>query len=358
MAIAAGELHSVALRNDGTVIAWGDNSYGQTNVPPALSSVKMIAAGGDHTLAAIFSPLVQYPVDVTKDLLLIYNTNSVDSGFVKDYYLAHRPMVGGANVLGIGCTNTETIDTTAFGSDILASVRAWLNANPTKHPQYMVLFLDIPSQVGVTNNGQYAAILSSVGYGISTNIPGIQPFVMTINMDGTNDCRAYIDKLEFMGTNYSPGKLIIGTSASGYGNTNYYFDDTREIFAPGTPFAANDARNGVHSVNPASSVTYSNIVDTGTNLLGHITNGTDVAGYLSWGAHSYLKDCGSHRTPSAAQTIRTRQLARSAMCLSLAVAGMIPPLTSDYGKKADISPGVLGLLGGPSSSKRSATRLW
>ena len=38
-------------------------------------------------MAGIFSTWVQYPVDVTKDLLLIYNTNSPDSRFVKDYYL-------------------------------------------------------------------------------------------------------------------------------------------------------------------------------------------------------------------------------------------------------------------------------
>ena len=46
--------------------------------------MKLLAAGGDHTLVSVFSPLVQYPVDVTKDLLLIYNTNSINSRVVKD----------------------------------------------------------------------------------------------------------------------------------------------------------------------------------------------------------------------------------------------------------------------------------
>lgn len=35
----------------GTVIAWGDNRYGQTNVPPGLSNVVAIAAGEWHNLA-------------------------------------------------------------------------------------------------------------------------------------------------------------------------------------------------------------------------------------------------------------------------------------------------------------------
>ncbi len=51
IAIAAGGYHTMALRRDGTVIAWGDNVYGQTNVPSTLSGVVAIAAGGRHSLA-------------------------------------------------------------------------------------------------------------------------------------------------------------------------------------------------------------------------------------------------------------------------------------------------------------------
>lgn len=50
-AISAGQLHSVALKKDGTVVAWGDNSGNQRDVPVGLSGVAAIAAGGYHTLA-------------------------------------------------------------------------------------------------------------------------------------------------------------------------------------------------------------------------------------------------------------------------------------------------------------------
>ena len=51
VAIAAGWWHSLALRADGTVIAWGDNSYGQTNVPASATNIVAIAAGWYHNLA-------------------------------------------------------------------------------------------------------------------------------------------------------------------------------------------------------------------------------------------------------------------------------------------------------------------
>jgi alpha-tubulin suppressor-like RCC1 family protein len=50
-AIAAGNTHSLALKNDGTIGAWGDNSYGQTTVPVELSGITAIAAGYHHNLA-------------------------------------------------------------------------------------------------------------------------------------------------------------------------------------------------------------------------------------------------------------------------------------------------------------------
>ena len=85
--LAAGDNYSLALKNDGTVVVWGDNSEGQTNMPGAMSNVKLIAAGGNHSLTSVFSSWTEYPVNVTNDLLLIYNTNSTDSATVLNYYL-------------------------------------------------------------------------------------------------------------------------------------------------------------------------------------------------------------------------------------------------------------------------------
>ena len=51
VAVANGYRHAIALNANGTVCAWGDNSYGQTNVPPDLTNAVAIACGDFHSLA-------------------------------------------------------------------------------------------------------------------------------------------------------------------------------------------------------------------------------------------------------------------------------------------------------------------
>lgn len=50
-AIAAGNDYSLALKNDGTVVGWGNDSSGTLSVPAGLSGVAAVAAGVSHCLA-------------------------------------------------------------------------------------------------------------------------------------------------------------------------------------------------------------------------------------------------------------------------------------------------------------------
>jgi alpha-tubulin suppressor-like RCC1 family protein len=49
--ISAGSSHSMALRADGTVVAWGYNGSGQCDVPPGLSGIVSISAGPNASFA-------------------------------------------------------------------------------------------------------------------------------------------------------------------------------------------------------------------------------------------------------------------------------------------------------------------
>ena len=51
VAIAGGAGHGLALRQNGTVVAWGDHLYSQVNVPKDLSNVVAVAGEGVLSLA-------------------------------------------------------------------------------------------------------------------------------------------------------------------------------------------------------------------------------------------------------------------------------------------------------------------
>jgi Regulator of chromosome condensation (RCC1) repeat/Immunoglobulin domain/Immunoglobulin I-set domain len=51
VAVSGGDYHSLALRHDGTLIAWGYNGDGQTSVPTNVLRFVSIASGASHNLA-------------------------------------------------------------------------------------------------------------------------------------------------------------------------------------------------------------------------------------------------------------------------------------------------------------------
>jgi alpha-tubulin suppressor-like RCC1 family protein len=51
VAIAAGSFHNLALKSNGTVVAWGENTFAQSTVPTGLTGVVAIAGGYRQSLA-------------------------------------------------------------------------------------------------------------------------------------------------------------------------------------------------------------------------------------------------------------------------------------------------------------------
>jgi trimeric autotransporter adhesin len=125
VAIAAGRYHIVALRRDGAVIAWGDNSAGQTTVP-VLTNVTAVAAGGNLSVALVRSP---------------------------------QPRLGAVpNTVGAAEASAVTFNFAAAGAPPLAA--SW-QFNGTNLPGVTNLFWFIPD-ARVANAGQYTLWLTNI----------------------------------------------------------------------------------------------------------------------------------------------------------------------------------------------------
>jgi hypothetical protein len=59
-AIACGAFHSLALASNGVLVAWGDNALGQTNLPANFTNASRLAAGGAHGLTVNSTSLVAW----------------------------------------------------------------------------------------------------------------------------------------------------------------------------------------------------------------------------------------------------------------------------------------------------------
>ena len=147
--------------------------------------------------------------------------------------------------------------------------------------------------ISVFRTNQYGTSQPSLQYLLSTFIPGWQPLVTSINMDGyggANDCIAYIQKLVQFASN-SPSELFISASAAsggGYKNTNWYAEPQSGVFPESSGFLAPIA-GGTVITDFASSFPF-----TCSNLAGFYYNGTDGHGSLAYATNGSILFTGSN----------------------------------------------------------------
>ncbi len=138
-AIAAGAYHSLARLSNGTVVAWGTYDPYQTNVPPTLANVTAIAAGGQHNLALLANGTVAgWGINTDGQITMPANlTNAVAIAAGKYHSLALRAnstVAGwgnnayGQRLIPTGLTNVIAVAAGAYHSLALRSngtVTAW-----------------------------------------------------------------------------------------------------------------------------------------------------------------------------------------------------------------------------------------
>ena len=112
---------ALALKADGTVAAWGDNTYGQTNVPAGLTNVTAISGGGSHCMALVNGPRPSEPkvANSGRALATSFTALNPSAGSLTDLTPAllrpksSRPAAGNTYLLGnstnvVGSLNWDT----------------------------------------------------------------------------------------------------------------------------------------------------------------------------------------------------------------------------------------------------------
>ena len=85
--ISAGYKFSLALLNDGSVIGWGNNQDGKSTIPPSLLDVVSISAGKDHSVAIQTNGIAVPWGNLGFGVYLVTNVAAVKAGSSYNLYL-------------------------------------------------------------------------------------------------------------------------------------------------------------------------------------------------------------------------------------------------------------------------------
>jgi alpha-tubulin suppressor-like RCC1 family protein len=174
VAIAAGYDHSLALSSNGSVLAWGESFWGANNVPAGLSNATAISAAGAHSLALKLDgttvywgrPMAPAPVPATNLIAIAAGgtTHAFDVGLREDGQVIAWGInrLGGETNVPPGLSNVVAIAAGAAHSLALkedGTVVAWGSnaAGQTNVPP------DLRDVVAISAGGSRSLVVKSDG---------------------------------------------------------------------------------------------------------------------------------------------------------------------------------------------------
>jgi hypothetical protein len=160
VAVANGSSHCLVLNADGTVSAWGSNTYGQTNVPGALTGIAAIAGGSRHSVAV--------------------STNGTVTAWGDNTFGQTNVPAGLSNVVAVACGFYHTLALKADGTVAAWGAGSFYSGSPPHYGQSVVP-PGLSNVVGVAAGVYHSLALKAdgtvVAWGAGTNNTGVLPRV-------------------------------------------------------------------------------------------------------------------------------------------------------------------------------------
>ena len=232
---ASGYTQMLGLKNNGSVMAWGDNPYGELNVPANLTNAMMIAAGSYHCLALRSNGTVAawgYPDSRIAVPSNLTNVISIGASFDNSLALKADGTLVMWGPVGVGTTppanltNVAAISGTFLALKKDGGVVAWGDSSGQMNPP-----LGLTNIVAIAGNGGHNLALKSNGtivawgygpYG-ETNIPPGMSNVTAIAVSGNtslaivtrNDGAPVVTSHPSSQTIYSGASVTFTASAQG-----------------------------------------------------------------------------------------------------------------------------------------------
>jgi hypothetical protein len=201
--VAGGYSHTVALKSDGSVVAWGRNSSGQTDIPAGLSDVVGVAGGPGHTVALLgfekldqvitFGPLPDRVVNTAP-----FTLHATASSGLPVSYTSSDPGVATVTgntvtLVGGGVTTITAIQggNSMYEAATRVSQTLTVNVPPAITQQPQSLSVTVGSQVGFSVTATGTSPLGYQWRKDGVNIGGATESSFTINAAQTGDAGVY-----------------------------------------------------------------------------------------------------------------------------------------------------------------------
>jgi hypothetical protein len=175
--IAAGASHNLVRKSDGTLVAWGDNSYGQTTIPNGITTATKVAAGEKHSLALLANGSIRAWGDNTFEQTTLpsaltgVTVTAIAAGY--DHCLA---LTAGGTVVAWGRNDAGQTDVAPGLTGVLAIAAGAYHSLALKSDGTVVAW-------GYDSGGQVS--LLPAGLSGVTKLAGGYAFSMALKADGT-----------------------------------------------------------------------------------------------------------------------------------------------------------------------------